>query len=89
MPDSNGDSSVTTDASSNASGVIPLVSVVDFHHARGPEVEKWFGVEGGHAGGVSSSVCSGIWGGVGVGMYGHKMRRGKKGRDKVVVRSVE
>ncbi|KAM7214335.1 late secretory pathway protein AVL9 [Rhypophila decipiens] len=26
---------------------IPLVSVVDFHHARGPEVEKWFGVEEG------------------------------------------
>ncbi|KAF6842008.1 lalv9 family protein [Colletotrichum plurivorum] len=22
---------------------IPLVTVVDFHHARGPEVEKWFG----------------------------------------------
>ncbi|TKX25132.1 late secretory pathway protein AVL9 [Elsinoe australis] len=22
----------------------PIVSVVDFHHARGPEVEKWFGV---------------------------------------------
>lgn len=27
---------------------IPLVSVVDFHHARGPEVEKWFGAEEGH-----------------------------------------
>jgi hypothetical protein len=26
---------------------IPLVSVVDFHHARGPEVERWFGVEEG------------------------------------------
>ncbi|KAK3307611.1 transport protein Avl9-domain-containing protein [Chaetomium strumarium] len=26
----------------------PLVSVVDFHHARGPEVEMWFGVEEGH-----------------------------------------
>jgi len=24
-------------------GFIPLVSVVDFHHARGPEVAKWFG----------------------------------------------
>lgn len=23
---------------------MPLVTVVDFHHARGPEVEKWFGV---------------------------------------------
>jgi hypothetical protein len=29
------------------SGFIPLVSVVDFHHARGPEVEKWFGAEDG------------------------------------------
>ncbi|KAK0701665.1 transport protein Avl9-domain-containing protein [Lasiosphaeria miniovina] len=28
-------------------GFIPLVSVVDFHHARGPEVEKWFGVDEG------------------------------------------
>lgn len=26
----------------------PLVCVVDFHHARGPEVEKWFGVQDGH-----------------------------------------
>jgi hypothetical protein len=26
---------------------IPLVSIVDFHHARGPEVEKWFGVADG------------------------------------------
>ncbi|GJC93994.1 transporter Avl9 [Colletotrichum higginsianum] len=24
-------------------GFIPLVTVVDFHHARGPEVEMWFG----------------------------------------------
>ena len=28
-------------------GFIPLVSVVDFHHARGPEVERWFGVDEG------------------------------------------
>jgi hypothetical protein len=28
-------------------GFTPLVCVVDFHHARGPEVEKWFGVEDG------------------------------------------
>lgn len=28
-------------------GFIPLVAVVDFHHARGPEVETWFGVEEG------------------------------------------
>lgn len=26
---------------------IPLVAVVDFHHARGPEVESWFGVPDG------------------------------------------
>ncbi|KAJ4403742.1 hypothetical protein N0V85_005027 [Neurospora sp. IMI 360204] len=25
-------------------GFTPLVAVVDFHHARGPEVERWFGV---------------------------------------------
>lgn len=25
----------------------PLVTVVGFHHARGPEVETWFGVEEG------------------------------------------
>ena len=24
----------------------PLVCVVDFHHARGPEIEQWFGTEG-------------------------------------------
>ncbi|KAI1264221.1 hypothetical protein F5Y18DRAFT_88316 [Xylariaceae sp. FL1019] len=28
-------------------GFIPLVAVVDFHHQRGPEVERWFGVEDG------------------------------------------
>lgn len=22
---------------------VPLVTVIDFHHARGPEVESWFG----------------------------------------------
>lgn len=26
------------------SGIAPLVTVVGFHHARGPEVETWFGV---------------------------------------------
>lgn len=25
------------------SDFVPLVAVVDFHHARGPEVERWFG----------------------------------------------
>ncbi|KAI5866766.1 transporter Avl9 [Durotheca rogersii] len=28
-------------------GFVPLVTVVDFHHHRGPEVERWFGVEEG------------------------------------------
>lgn len=28
-------------------GFTPLVTVVGFHHARGPEVETWFGVEDG------------------------------------------
>ncbi|KXJ95699.1 transport protein Avl9-domain-containing protein [Microdochium bolleyi] len=35
----------TPEASQN--GFTPLVAVVDFHHARGPEVERWFGVEQG------------------------------------------
>ncbi|KAK0714824.1 transport protein Avl9-domain-containing protein [Lasiosphaeris hirsuta] len=30
---------------SDKPGFLPLVCVVDFHHARGPEVEKWFGVD--------------------------------------------
>jgi hypothetical protein len=34
-----------TGAGANGSnpGIPPLVCVVDFHHARGPEVESWFG----------------------------------------------
>lgn len=28
-------------------GFLPLVTVVGFHHARGPEVEGWFGAEEG------------------------------------------
>lgn len=28
-------------------GFVPLVTVVGFHHARGPEVETWFGVDEG------------------------------------------
>ncbi|RYP55834.1 hypothetical protein DL771_012301 [Monosporascus sp. 5C6A] len=43
----NGDASGTSHPNSNKSVFIPLVSVVDFHHARGPEVEMWFGVEEG------------------------------------------
>ncbi|KAK4994891.1 hypothetical protein LTR28_000718, partial [Elasticomyces elasticus] len=26
----------------------PIICVVDFHHARGPEVEHWIGVDAGH-----------------------------------------
>ncbi|KAK3319261.1 transport protein Avl9-domain-containing protein [Apodospora peruviana] len=37
-----------TSPTDRAALFIPLVSVVDFHHARGPEVEKWFGVDEGH-----------------------------------------
>ncbi|KAL2177585.1 transport protein Avl9-domain-containing protein [Thermothelomyces heterothallicus CBS 202.75] len=38
----------TTEKSTPArEAFIPLVAVVDFHHARGPEVERWFGVEEG------------------------------------------
>ncbi|TLS29540.1 hypothetical protein PpBr36_01348 [Pyricularia pennisetigena] len=29
--------------STTRSDFVPLVAVVDFHHARGPEVERWFG----------------------------------------------
>ncbi|KAI1828456.1 hypothetical protein F4861DRAFT_487587 [Xylaria intraflava] len=40
--------SPTGDVAGNAavtkSGFVPLVAVVDFHHHRGPEVERWFGV---------------------------------------------
>ncbi|KAI1648644.1 transport protein Avl9-domain-containing protein [Daldinia loculata] len=32
---------------SSRAGFVPLVTVVDFHHHRGPEVERWFGVEEG------------------------------------------
>lgn len=31
-----------------SSGFIPLICVVDFHHARGPEVEMWFGADDDH-----------------------------------------
>lgn len=33
----------SVDGKSINGGFIPLVCVVDFHHARGPEVERWFG----------------------------------------------
>ncbi|KEY65057.1 hypothetical protein S7711_08447 [Stachybotrys chartarum IBT 7711] len=34
-------------ATPSSVGFKPLVTIVDFHHARGPEVEAWFGVEEG------------------------------------------
>ncbi|KAI9651175.1 hypothetical protein NHQ30_001212 [Ciborinia camelliae] len=34
-------------AAEGRKGFVPLVTVVDFHHARGPEVEYWFGAEEG------------------------------------------
>ncbi|SPQ25100.1 ba6e927e-dfe2-4ec7-aa57-a27d465c8e43 [Thermothielavioides terrestris] len=36
-----------TAAKSARQPFVPLVCVVDFHHARGPEVETWFGVDEG------------------------------------------
>lgn len=35
--------SLTDENSSSNSGFSPLVTVVGFHHARGPELETWFG----------------------------------------------
>jgi len=49
-PDVTANTASTTGSSTPSSsnkGFIPLVAVVDFHHARGPEVERWFGVEEG------------------------------------------
>ncbi|PHH49880.1 Late secretory pathway protein AVL9 [Ceratocystis fimbriata CBS 114723] len=37
----------STPSTPSQAGFIPLVSVVDFHHARGPEVEYWFGADEG------------------------------------------
>ncbi|KAI1079190.1 transport protein Avl9-domain-containing protein [Whalleya microplaca] len=34
---------MTTPSSDGKVGFLPLVTVVDFHHHRGPEVERWFG----------------------------------------------
>ncbi|OAA41487.1 LAlv9 family protein [Beauveria brongniartii RCEF 3172] len=39
--------SIHSGSSGAASDFIPLVTVVGFHHARGPEVESWFGVDDG------------------------------------------
>lgn len=36
-------SSGTSTPSSAVRGFVPLVTVIDFHHQRGPEVEAWFG----------------------------------------------
>lgn len=35
--------SLTEDNSLGKNGFTPLITVVGFHHARGPEVEGWFG----------------------------------------------
>ncbi|KAG6004080.1 hypothetical protein E4U21_001425 [Claviceps maximensis] len=35
--------SLTEDNSLSKNGFTPLITVVGFHHARGPEVESWFG----------------------------------------------
>ncbi|GAP86228.1 putative transporter Avl9 [Rosellinia necatrix] len=35
---------VASDGDAAKLGFVPLVAVVDFHHHRGPEVERWFGV---------------------------------------------
>lgn len=37
-------SASSTSSSSTTPTFAPLLCVVDFHHARGPEVEHWFGV---------------------------------------------
>ncbi|PQK10205.1 hypothetical protein BB8028_0002g05290 [Beauveria bassiana] len=39
--------SIHSGSSGAASDFVPLVTVVGFHHARGPEVESWFGVDDG------------------------------------------
>ncbi|PMD47590.1 hypothetical protein L207DRAFT_576363 [Hyaloscypha variabilis F] len=39
--------SVPSSSNGNGHGFVPLVTVVGFHHARGPEVESWFGAEEG------------------------------------------
>jgi hypothetical protein len=39
--------SLTNTEGSANNGFSPLVTVVDFHHARGPEVETWFGADEG------------------------------------------
>ncbi|KUI68727.1 Late secretory pathway protein AVL9 [Cytospora mali] len=39
-----GGSGTSTPRSSKKSSFTPLVTVIGFHHARGPEVESWYGV---------------------------------------------
>jgi len=51
-PPPNGEGAASTNGASAIGkgpgfGHVPLVCVVDFHHARGPEVERWFGVDEG------------------------------------------
>jgi hypothetical protein len=42
-----GDSGTSTPRSTKRSSFTPLVTVIGFHHARGPEVESWYGVPDG------------------------------------------
>ncbi|KAK7748807.1 hypothetical protein SLS53_000831 [Cytospora paraplurivora] len=39
-----GGSGTSTPISPKKRGFVPLVTVIGFHHARGPEVESWYGV---------------------------------------------
>lgn len=45
-PSANGTPQVGSGSSTPQGAIasfVPLVTVIDFHHARGPEVESWFG----------------------------------------------
>lgn len=46
-PESPAEASPILPITPGKAGFAPLVTVVGFHHARGPEVESWFGVEEG------------------------------------------
>lgn len=45
LPDTPNDRDMATLTSSTV--LAPLVCIIDFHHARGPEVEAWIGLEHG------------------------------------------
>jgi hypothetical protein len=46
VPSSTG-TPLSVSSSTEGTSFVPLVTVVGFHHARGPEVESWFGAEDG------------------------------------------